>query len=95
MCPAALSGSAFKQKNIKVLLDFFQKIAVSNGSALGRPPQRANFPGVLQRPSQRAQFSRKSRKPAVSTLTWVADGRLFLFARWKNGKIRGILYRMI
>ena len=31
-------------RKIKVLLDFFQKIAVSKGSAFGRPPQRAKFP---------------------------------------------------
>ena len=65
MCPAALSGSAFKQKNIKVLLDFFQKIAVSKGRAFGRPPQRAKFPIAPKRNPQMAQSPGKAegRRP--------------------------------
>jgi len=35
----------FRQANLKVLLDFLQKIAVSKGRAFGRTPQRAKpFP---------------------------------------------------
>ena len=63
------------RKKIKVLLDFFQKIAVSKGRAFGRPPQRAKYPRrarreILNRPQrhpQMAQSPRRSRKAAVPT----------------------------
>ncbi len=65
-----------KRKNIKVLLDFFQKIAESRGSAFGRPPQRAKSPSVPKRHPQMAQSPRQSRKAAIPTPLRVADGGL-------------------
>ena len=49
-------------RKIKVLLDFFQKIAVSKGSAFGRPSQRAKYP----RRARREIPNRPNRHPQMA-----------------------------
>ena len=78
--------SRFRSKKIKVLLDFFQKIAVSKGRAFGRASQGAKLPPAAageipsrpKRHPQMAQSPRQSRKAAVPTPYRVVDGGLFV-----------------
>ena len=62
---------------MKVLLDFFQKIAESRGRASGRPPQRAKYPLAAAsetpaphtarntRPPQRAKHPKRPKAPSA------------------------------
>ena len=52
-----------KHKKIKVLLDFFQKIAESRGRASGRPPQRAKYPRRARRETPSGRSQRNTRPP--------------------------------
>ena len=67
-------------QKIKVLLDFFQKIAVSKGSAFGRPPQRAKYPRRARREIPLAAASetpaRRSGRNPQSSKAPSADGAI-------------------
>ena len=61
-------------KKIKVLLDFFQKIAVSKGRAFGRPPQRTKHPRRVRRetPARRSGRNPQAFQSAIR--------------RWRNSR---------
>ena len=63
-----LAAFSTATQKIKVLLDFFQKIAESRGSASGRPPQRAKLPPVAtgEIPAGRSQRNARAAHGANS-----------------------------
>ena len=75
-----LAAFSTATQKIKVLLDFFQKIAESRGSASGRPPQRAKLPPVAtgEIPAGRSQRNTRAAHGAKSPIVQSA------IRRWRN-----------
>ena len=80
--PAGVAAAWCKKKqrksiNIKVLRDFFQKIAVFKGRAFGRPLQRAKYPGVPNRHLQMAESPANGQGPPASPKTGGSQGAFY------------------